>query len=115
MDVINLFAEREDLSRSLSDSYKHLWQKGQEYAQAEHDYKIANKIEMFRLHEEQKVAWTVCQSLAHGDDKVAELRLKRDLADMQYDVMKSKMQGIKLQLTLIEAELSRSWSTAKEH
>jgi len=113
MEVVDLFNERENLSRSLSDSYQHLWQKGQESAKTEHQYKIANKVEIFRLHEEEKVAWTVCQTLAHGDQKVADLRLARDLAKVQYDVMQEKIQGIKLQLRLIESQLERDWSQSK--
>jgi len=113
MDVINLFNEREALSKSLSASYGELWKEGQVYALAEHNYKIANKIEIFRLHEENKVAWTVCQTLAHGDETVAELRLQRDLSKVKYEVMNEKIQGIKLQLRLIESQLERDWGQAK--
>ena len=116
MDVINLFNEREELSKSLSNSYSHLWEKGREYAKADHHYKIAYKKEVFLLHEIDKVAWTACPSLAHGDESrnnVAKLRLSRDLAKIEYEVMQEKIQGLKLQLRLIEAQLQRDWSVSK--
>jgi len=113
MDVLEVFNEREELTKALSESYSHLWKKGQESAQAEHDYKVANAIEIFRLHTDQKVAWTTCQTLAHGELKVADLRLERDLAKVQYEVMNQKIQGIKLQLRLIEEQLKRDWSVSK--
>ena len=113
MDVLQVFNEREELTKALSESYSHLWKKGQESAQAEHDYKVANAIEIFRLHTEQKVAWTTCQTLAHGEIKVADLRLARDLAQVQYSVMGEKIQGLKLQLRLVESQIERDWSQSK--
>ena len=116
MDVVKIFNEREELSKSLSESYSHLWDKGREYARADHHYKIAYKKEVFLLHEIDKVAWTTCPSLAHGDEtrnNVAKLRLARDMAKIEYEVMQEKIQGIKLQLRLIESQLERDWSQAK--
>lgn len=116
MDVINLFNEREQLSKSLTDSYSHLWKKGREYATADHMYKISYKKEVFLLHEVDKVAWTACMSLAHGDEDrndTAKLRLARDLAKIEYEVMQEKIQGTKLQLRLIESQLERDWSQTK--
>ena len=116
MDIINLFNEREELSKSLSNSYSSLWKKGQEYAKADYHYKIAQKKEVFLLHEVDKVAWTACLSLSHGDEtrnNVAKLRLNRDLAKMEHEAMQEKIQGIKLQLRLIEAQLQRDWAVTK--
>jgi hypothetical protein len=110
IDIINM---REDLMKSLSASYSELWKLGKKLARAEHDYKIANRVEIFRLHEEDKTAWTACQTLAHGDDTVAQLRLNRDLAKVEYEVSQEKIQGLKLQLRLIESEIERDWSQSK--
>lgn len=112
-DILEIFNMREDLMKSLTASYTELWRMGKKLALAEHEYKIANRIEIFRLHEEDKTAWTACQTLAHGDKKVAELRLKRDLAKVEYDVSQEKINGIKLQLRLIESEIERGWNQSK--
>lgn len=89
--------------------------KGRERAQAEHNYKIALKKEIVALHDE-KVAWTTCVQMAHGDTdryNVAALRLKRDLAQADYDVCQEMINGLKLQIRILESQLSREWSTTK--
>ena len=113
MDGFDLKKEMDELLEALDKAYDFMWHKGREACVAEHHYKVANKIEVFRLHEEDKVAWTACQTLSHGSESVADLRLKRDLANMEYDVAKEKMLGLKMKARILEGEIQRVWGGAK--
>lgn len=48
-------------------------------AGAEREYRKALAVEIVKLHADG-VAWTVCQDLARGAEKVADLRYERDVA-----------------------------------
>lgn len=52
-----------------------------EYAKAEKAYRLALRLEITRLHLEEGVAWTACGDMARGETKVADLKLKRDVAE----------------------------------
>lgn len=52
-----------------------------EYAEAERAYRVALAKEIVRQHAEEGVAWTVCQDLARGNPAVADLRMRRDIAE----------------------------------
>lgn len=51
----------------------------EKYAKAEAAYRMALAMEITRQHAEG-VAWTVCQDLARGNERVAGLRMERDIA-----------------------------------
>jgi hypothetical protein len=51
-----------------------------DHALAEERYRKALAVEIVTLHNDG-VAWSTCADLARGDDKVAELRRKRDIAE----------------------------------
>ena len=113
MDGFDLKKEMDELLAALDKSYSFMWKTGRHWATAEHHYKVANKVEVFRLHEEDKVAWTACQTIAHGAEVVADLRLQRDLAKIEYEVAKEKMLGLKMKARILEGEIQRTWGQAK--
>jgi len=113
MDGLDLKKEMDELLNSLDKAYSFMWTTGKQWAVAEHHYKIANKIEIFRLKQEDKVAWTACQALAQGSDGVADLRLMRDLSKIEYEVAKEKMLGLKMKARILEGEINRMWGAAK--
>lgn len=115
MENYDLWREITEKTSLLQSCISALKDKGRERAQCEHDYKIALKKEIVALHDE-KVAWTTCVSMAHGDTdryNVAALRLKRDIAQADYDVTKEMINGLKLQIRILESQLNREWSVTK--
>lgn len=109
----DLWQELEDKRRLLNDCISSLKDNGIALARHEHDYKMALRTEIFRLHEAEKVAWTACINLAHGDENVAGLRQSRDLAKTKYDVLIEKINGLKLEMRILEGQLSREWGISK--
>ena len=48
---------------------------------------------------------------AYGIPKVAEARFERDVAEAVYRANQEAINSLKLQLRLMDAQLSREWST----
>lgn len=116
MGGYDLWSELTEKRNLLSACISELKKYGIERAKKEHEYKVALRKEVFTLHETDKVAWTACEKLAHGDtlrNEVARLRLERDLASTKYEVLMEKINGLKLEIRIIESQMSREWGNAR--
>ena len=51
------------------------------------------------------------QMTAYGIPKVAEARFQRDIAEAIYKANQEAINSLKLQLRLMDAQISREWST----
>jgi hypothetical protein len=69
-------------------------------------YRIAYRKEVFRLHVEDGVAWTACDSLAKGDASVAKLRMERDIRKSDYESCYEKILQLKIELRILENEIT---------
>ena len=107
-----LFSQRDDLSKKLSEGIRLMAKYGNEYAKAEHDYKIEVAKTALEL-KDSGMAVTMIGMVIYGTKKVPEYRLKRDIADVMYRTAQENINSIKLQLRLLEAEIERQWEQAK--
>lgn len=104
--------KRKDLSQAVKD-FRELGKKASEY---EREYKKSYRSEVFTLHEIDKIAWTACNAMAHGDTKrfdVAERRYNRDLASTLYEAKKEEINALKFDMRILEGQLNREWGQAK--
>lgn len=69
-------AERaqENAEQALRDAYVRK-------ADAESEYRLALAKEIIAQHDEEGVAWTAAESLARGNEEVADLRHARDISE----------------------------------
>ena len=95
-------------TKQLELSIKELRNSGTNYATAERDYKIKLREECLRLRDEG-MAITLIDKVAYGIPSVAEARFKRDVALTVYQANQEAINGIKLQLRLIEGQINREW------
>lgn len=109
MELLN---ELQQKTRELEVSIKLLRQNGTAYAQAEKDYKILLRQECLKLRDEG-MAIGMIDKTAYGIPAVADARFKRDVAEAVYKANQEAINSIKLQLRLIEGQLSREWGQAK--
>jgi len=58
------------------------------------------------------MAITLIDKVVFGDRHVAEMRFKRDVANATYEANKEHINVTKLQLRLLEGQLSREWGNA---
>lgn len=95
----------------LDEAVRQLSKRGQAYADAERDYRIelAKKI----LDERSKgTPVTIITDICKGDPTIATMRFKRDCAEVVYKSALEAINSYKLQIRLMDNQLSREWSNA---
>lgn len=112
MNGLELFTQRDGLSKELSESINMMGHYGTKYAKAEAEYKIELAKTALKLKDDG-MAVTMINTVIHGTGKVPNLRMERDIAEVMYKTAQEKIQSVKLQLRIIEAQIEREWSQAK--
>ncbi len=107
MDLVN---DIENLILRLNNSVKKLKEYGQELAQTERDYKITLRQEALKLRQEKNMPVTLISQIIYGVPEVADKRFKRDVAETMRDTALENIQSIKLQIRILENQLSREWN-----
>lgn len=107
---MDLFNELQSKTKELEISIKSLRQTGTKYAQAEKDYKVLLRQECLKLRDEG-MAIGMIDKTCYGIPSVAEARFKRDVAEAVYRANQEAINSIKLQMRLIENQLSREYNT----
>ena len=109
MDLVN---DIQKLMDELTGSIKVLRKHGNDLAVAEKEYKIKLRQEALKLRSEKNMPVTLINQIIFGIDEVAELRLKRDIAQTMYDCNLEHINITKLKLRLLEAQLNREYGSS---
>lgn len=107
LDLVN---ELQAKTRQLEKSIKALRQNGIEFAQAEKEYKILLRQEVLKLRD-GGLAVGLIEKVCYGIPSVAEARFKRDVCRTTYEANQDAINGLKLQMRLLDSQISREWST----
>jgi len=100
-----LNAKLKELNTALN-SYR---KRGEDFARARNKYAIALRKEMLILRDKGMPA-TILSEVCKGDEKIAELRLQRDIADAKYKSAKEMINGCKLEIKILESQIKTDWS-----
>lgn len=111
--MYDLFNELQQKIKELNISIKKLRETGTEYAEAEKDYKITLRQEALKLRAEKGMPVTLIQQVVYGVPEVAEKRFQRDVKEAIYQANQEAIQSVKLQIRVIENQLSREWNNTK--
>lgn len=105
---IDLINEIETKTGLLNTSIETLRSRGKAFAEAEAEYRVnlATKISELRS---QGIPVTIINDLARGDKKIAELRVKRDIAEVYYNSTIEFIQATKIQIKILDNQISREW------
>lgn len=106
---MDLFNELQTKQSQLNVSIKKLRETGSNYAKAERDYKILLRQEVLKLRDEGQ-AIGVISLICYGIPSVAKARFERDVAKTIYEANKEAINTLKIEIRLIESQLSREWS-----
>ena len=106
---MDLFNEIQNLIGKLNTSISSLANNGQALADAERDYKITLRQEALKLRQEKNMPVTLISQIIYGVPEVAEKRFKRDIAETMYQTNLEFINSTKLQLRILENQLSREW------
>ena len=110
--MIDLFNEIQDLTRKLNQAISLLAKYGKEKAETERDYKIVLRQEALKLRTTKDMPVTLIQQVVYGVPEVANKRFKRDVADAMYQTALENINSIKLQIRILESQLSREYGNA---
>lgn len=106
MDLIDRI---QNLVAELSEYVKGLKNWGIKKAQAEQDYQTALSQEVLK-ERDKGTAIGVIQLIVKGKPEVAKKRFERDVAESMYQVAQEKINIAKLELRLLDSQVSREWS-----
>ena len=109
---IDLYNELQAKINDLNVSIKKLRETGTEFAEAERDYKITLRNEALKLRAEKGMPVTLIQQVVYGVPEVAEKRFKRDIAEAMYNTNQEYINTTKLQIRILENQLSREFGNA---
>ena len=109
---MDLVRDIQSLRDELTQSIKLLRHNGIKLAEAEKDYKVKLRQEALKLRQEKGMAVTLIDLIIYGVPEVAELRLKRDIAEAMYNANQEHINTTKLQIRILESQLQREWSAA---
>ena len=110
---MDLYNDLQSLTIRLNQSIKLLAKYGRELAETERDYKITLRQEALKLRAEKGMPVTLIQQVVYGVPEVAEKRYKRDVAEAMYQTAQENINSIKLQMRVVEGQLSREWANSK--
>lgn len=108
MDLVN---ELQVKINQLEASLKELRKSGTNYAKAERDYKILLRQECLKLRDDG-MAIGMIDKTCYGIPSVAEARFQRDVAQTIYQANLEAINTLKLQLRLIENQISREFGSS---
>ena len=109
---MDLFLDLQDLIKKLNQAIKLLAKYGNDYAEAERDYKIKLRQEALKLRTDG-MAITLIHQIVYGVPEVADKRFKRDVAEAMYKTALENINSIKLQIRVLENQLDREFRNEK--
>ena len=108
MDLVSEIMQK---SKQLEVSIKQLRKSGQDYAEARTNYRIALAKELIKLKDEG-FAITLAGDIARGKPEIARLKFDEISKEAIYKANQEAIQGIKLQIRLLDAQLTREWGSS---
>lgn len=106
LDLMNELSGKVTL---LDEAIRQYAKRGQVYADAERDYRVclAKKI---LIERDKGTPVTVIGDICKGDTEIADKRFKRDCAEVMYKSAQEAINSYKLQIRILDAQISREWS-----
>ena len=109
---IELFQQRDELCRKLSESVRLMQKYGIEQAEAQCAYNEELAKTAVRLKDDGMSA-TLINTVIHGTGQVPKLRMKRDVSDVMFSTARENINSIKLQLKVVQSQIDQEWGMAK--
>lgn len=107
-----LVEELDNKIKELDVAIRRLRDDGIALAQAEYDYKVAQSKEDLKLRD-AGMPVTIINDVVRGIPTIADLRQNRDTARVCYEADKENINSIKLQIRVIQSQLSMEWGYSK--
>lgn len=96
----------------LDKAIKELAENGYDLATKEREYKVAVNQKALKLRAEDMPV-TLINQVIYGYEEIAKLRFERDTAEVKYNANLEYINTIKLQIRILENQLSREWGNTE--
>lgn len=100
----DLQREMRELRNTLTLAITELKKRGRDKAKAERDYRVALQKEML-IQRSEGLPVTIIGDICRGNETIADLKMKRDIADTLYETALQKIYQCKLEIGIIEGEI----------
>jgi len=109
----DLLLEMQTRMKTLDAALRQIGKRGGEYAQKEHDYRVALASKML-LERDKGMPATILSDICRGSAEIAQKKLERDIAESLYKAALEACNVYKLQIRVLENQIEREWGNAKE-
>ncbi|WP_353096206.1 hypothetical protein [Tissierella praeacuta] len=99
-----LINEIDRLRKDLNATIKDLETKGYDKAKTEQEYRVALSKELL-INKDKGLAATLNNDVSRGNEIIAELKYKRDVAETMYEVTLERLRAIKIELGIVERQI----------
>ena len=98
--MIELNEHRETLTKAI----KILKQRGKEKAESERNYRVELQKEILRQRDAGTPV-TIISDICRGKEEIADLKMKRDIAESLYESAMQKIYQTKLEIDIIQRQI----------
>lgn len=108
----DLWNQIEEKHKMLDKAINELATNGYELANKEKNYKVELCKKALELRS-QDMPVTLINQVIYGYENIPQLRFERDTAQVKYNANQEYINTIKLQIRILENQLSREWGNIK--
>ena len=109
---MELWEHIEEKSNLLDKAINDLAKNGYDLATKEREYKVAVNKKALELRADDMPV-TLINQVIYGFEDIAKLRFDRDTAEVKYNANQEYINTIKLQIRILEGQLSREYGNTK--
>lgn len=104
-DLMQALREQRTLLIDTVRAMKHV---GRQKAKAENAYRkeLCKKI---LIERDKGTPVTIISDVCRGDEKIADLKMERDIKETDYEVCDHMINAVKLEIRLLEKEIEQDW------
>lgn len=109
---MDLFNELQEKIKELNIAVKSLRKTGSEYAEAYTEYRIKLATKLVELRD-NGMPVTIAYDVARGQKDIAKEKYNEIVKEAIYQANQEAINSIKLQIRVIESQLSREWGNIR--
>jgi DNA polymerase II small subunit/DNA polymerase delta subunit B len=106
-DLIN---EVSSLSKSLDIALREFRKRGEELADAERNYRVALSTKILK-ERDGGIQVSIISDVCRGSREIADLKFKRDVAQVLFDSSREALMVYKLKIKVYENQIDREWNS----
>lgn len=111
--MTDLVSEIQSRMQRLDVALREFGKRGREYAEAERNYRTALSKKIL-VERDKGIPVTIINDLCKGSAEIADLRFRRDVAEVLYKSAQEAINIYKLNIRVIEEQINREWGNSNE-